>query len=295
MSAVAQAPSQRRAAAIIIGYALREAARRRVLVVVAALTAAFLVLYALGAAFAFEEAGEFGGGFTDGIDDRALTGATLQGLAMFATLFLGAIIATFLTMGVVRGDAETGMLQPLVARPANRATILVARTAGAAVVSFSYVVVVYALTVAIMAATGDWTPDRPLAAALLLGLAVVVVTCISMLASVWLTATAQGIAVLMIYGGGITAGLLGQIGDALGSETLEDISELTSWLLPFEAIYQAALYELTSATGGITGFVLSLGPFGGAREGGADLLLWSIIYVAALLAIAIRGFRNRDL
>ena len=162
MSAVAQAPGQRRAAAIIIGYALREAARRRVLVVVAALTVAFLVLYALGAAFAFEEAGEFGGGFTDGIDDRTLTGATLQGLAMFATLFLGAIIATFLTMGVVRGDAETGMLQPLVARPANRATILVARTAGAAVVSFSYVVVVYALTVAITAATGDWTPDRPL-------------------------------------------------------------------------------------------------------------------------------------
>ena len=66
-------------------------------------------------------------------------------------------------------------------------------------------------------------------------------------------------------------------------------------MLPFEAIYQAALYELTAATGGITGFVLSLGPFGGAREGGAELLLWSIIYVAALLAIAIRGFRSSDL
>ena len=295
MSATAVPPTQARAAAIIVRHALREAARRRVLLVVAALTVAFLVLYALGAAFAFEEAGDFGEGFTDGLDDRELTGATLLGLAMFATLFLGAIVATFLTMGVVRGDAETGMLQPLVARPADRATILIARTAGAAAISLGYVVVVFALTVAITAATGDWTPDRPVGAGLLLGLAVVVVACISMFASVWLTSTAQGIAVLMIYGGGITAGLLGQIGDALGSGTLEDLSELTSWVLPFEAIYQAALYELTADTGGVTGFVLSLGPFGGARDGGADLLLWSIIYVAALLAIAIRGFRTRDL
>ena len=46
---------------------------------------------------------------------------------MFATLFLGAVLAVFLTIGVVRGDAETGLLQPLVVRPLGRATMLVAR------------------------------------------------------------------------------------------------------------------------------------------------------------------------
>ena len=30
------------------------------------------------------------------------------GLAMFAILFLGAVLAVFLTLGVVRGDAERG-------------------------------------------------------------------------------------------------------------------------------------------------------------------------------------------
>ena len=52
---------------------------------------------------------------------------------MFATLFLGAVLAVFLTVGVVRGDAETGLLQPLVVRPLGRGTMLVARWAGAAV------------------------------------------------------------------------------------------------------------------------------------------------------------------
>lgn len=294
MTATATPPSQARAAAIVVSYALRETVRRRVLVVVAGLTVAFLVLYALGAAFAFKETNGLGG-FARDLDDRTLTGATLEGLAMFATLFLGATLATFLTMGVVRGDAETGMLQPLIARPASRATILIARAAGAGAVAATYVVVVYAVTVAITAVAGDFTPDRPIAAGLLLALAVLTVTAISIVASIWLTSTAQGIAVLMTYGGGITAGLLGQIGDTLGSESLEDVSVATSWALPFEAIYQSALYELTADTGGLTGFALSLGPFGGARTGGLGLVVWSFVYVALLLGLAVWGFRRRDI
>ena len=43
---------------------------------------------------------------------------------MFATLFLGAVLAVFLTLGAVRGDAERGLLQPLVVRPIGRTTLL---------------------------------------------------------------------------------------------------------------------------------------------------------------------------
>lgn len=288
--AAAVPPTQPRAAAIIVRHALREAVRRRVLLVVAALTAAFLVLYAVGAHFAFDESTGFqAGGVT--VRDRALTGATLLGLAMFATLFLGAVLATFLTMGVVRGDAETGMLQPLVARPSNRATILLARIAGAAAISAAYVVAVLTITVAI----GDWSPDRPIAAGALLAGGVVVVAFISLLASVWLSATAQGIAVLMIYGGGITAGLLGQVAEAINSDPLAKISEVVSWVLPFEAVYQNALHDLTVDTGGLAGLVINLGPFGGGHAGGLGLLLWSFAYLAGVAALAVWGFSRRDL
>ena len=294
MSAVATPPSQGRAAAVIVRHALHEAIRRRVLAVVLALTAAFLILYAVGTHFAFDDAKGFATG-TVSVHDQALTGATLLGLAMFATLFLGAVLATFLTMGVVRGDAETGMLQPLVARPANRSTILLARIAGAAAISAVYVLIVYAASVAITSAIGHWTPDRPFAAGGMLALAVVVIAFISLVASVWLSATAQGIAVLMTYGGGLTAGLLGQIGDALDSDPLQTIADWVSWALPFEAIYQSALHALTADTGGVTGILLNLGPFGGGKDGGAVLLAWAVAYLTALAALAVWGFRRRDL
>ena len=118
---------------------------------------------------------------------------------------------------------------------------------------------------------------------------------ISLVASVWLTSTAQGIAVLMTYGGGLTAGLLGQIGESLDSQSLEDISVFVSWALPFEAIYQAALHALTSDTSGLAGIVINLGPFGGGRGGGVGLLAWTVIYLTALAALSVWGFQRRDL
>jgi hypothetical protein len=130
-----------------------------------------------------------------------------------------------------------------------------------------------------------------------LGLAagVVVIAAISLLAAVFLSATAQGIAVLMIYGAGLTAGLLGQIGHALDSHTLKSIARVATWAVPFEALYQAALHALVSNTTGLTGAVLQLGPFGGAQSGGIVLVLWSALYIGVVLAIATAAFGRRDL
>ena len=57
-----------------------------------------------------------------------MAAATLLGLAMFATLFLGTVLAVFLTLGAVRGDAERGLLQPLLVRPVRAARCCSAAT-----------------------------------------------------------------------------------------------------------------------------------------------------------------------
>ena len=48
------------------------------------------------------------------------------------------------TIGAVRGDAETGLLQPLVVRPLGRTAYLGGRFLAAASVAMAYVAVVYA-------------------------------------------------------------------------------------------------------------------------------------------------------
>jgi ABC-type uncharacterized transport system YnjBCD ATPase subunit len=102
---------------------------------------------------------------------------------------------------------------------------------------------------------------------------IVIVAAVSLLGSVYLSSTANGIAVFMVFGAGLVAGLLGQIGEGIGSGTLKQIGHTAAWFVPFEALYQSGLHALTADTGGLTGFA----------------------YLALLAAAAVAGFRRRDL
>lgn len=284
-----------RSAAAVVALSVQEGIRRRVFLAVLVLTLAFLALYALGAHFAFKDVDEFAAGETQILDPHAFTGATIFGLAMFATLFLGAVLAVFLTLGVVRGDAESGLLQPIVVRPIGRTTMLLARFAGAALLSAAYVIVVYLAAWAITKATGDWSPDHLLGPALGLALGVAIIAALSLLASTLLSVTAQGIVVFMVFGAGLTAGLLAQIGNAINSDSLHTIGRVASWTLPFEGLYAASLHALISNTSGLTGVVLQLGPFGGSEAAGPGLIAWAFLYLLGVLALAAFVFSRRDL
>ncbi len=282
---------------VVAAYAVQESLRRRVFTVVLILTAAFLALYGWGASLAFDEVTSFSGEGEPGnpVDARVVAGSTIFGLAMFSTLFLGAVLAVFLTLSAVRGDAERGLLQPLVVRPVGRTQMLAGRFVAAAGVCAAYVAVVYLVAMLITGAVGGWWPDRVLAPGLALAAAVVVIAAIALLGSVFLSATANGIGVFMVFGAGLAAGLLGQIGEALSSNRLEDVAEVAAWLLPFEALYQSGLDGLTADARGFTNFAVSLGPFGGADEGGPLLWLWAVVYVGLLGLAARAGFARRDL
>jgi Cu-processing system permease protein len=281
---------------IVVGYSLRESLRRRVFLVVLVLTVVFLGLFALGTNEAFDVAERqySDQGFVP-VDERELIGATMFGLSMFGTLFLGAVLAAFLTLSTVRGDAERGLLQPLVVRPIGRSTLLAGRFAAAALVCGAYVILVYAGALVIAWQIGDWTPDRIVEPAVQLAAAAAVIAALSLLGSVFLTSTANGIAVFMVFGAGLVAGLLGQIGEALSSETLQNVARTASWVLPFEALYQDGLAAITADSRGLTGLALSLGPFGGAQAAGPFLWPWTLAWVLLVGGAALQAFARKDL
>lgn len=273
-------------------FTIREAVRRRVFVVVALLTVAFLVLYGLGCWQVFDVSDEIG---FSGVDGDVVAGSTLFGLSMFGTLFLGVVLAIFLTLGAVRGEADRGLLQPLVVRAVSRETLLAARLLAAVAVCTAYVLVLYFGAMVLTAAIGGWWPDRILAPGIALALGVAIVAALSLSGSVVLSSTASGIATFMAFGAGLIGGLLGQLGEALGSSTLEDVSDVATWALPFEALYQDGLSELTAETAGAARFVIELGPLGGADPAGAVLWLWAVSYLAAISAAGLWAFRRADL
>ncbi|MEA2508260.1 MAG: type transport system permease protein [Actinomycetota bacterium] len=281
----------------IARHTIRECVRRRVFLVTPVATIGFLGLYAIGNHFAFSH---IGGGTTTGfagslVDQRALAGSTLVGLGMFMTLFLASSLGIFLTFSTIRGDAEQGVLQPLVVRPVARWGVVVGRFVGASVICAAYAAFLYLGTVLITWVIGSWAPSPLLLPGIAMTAAVEVVIALSLLGSTMLTALPNGIAMFMLYGAGLLGGLLGQLGKVLSSPSLETTGRITSWALPYEALYQAGLNYLTAGATGLTRVVVRLGPLGGATSGGPLLGLWAVIYVVGVGLGCIALFGRRDL
>lgn len=276
-------------------YAIQESVRRKVFLVVLILSIAFLALFAWGTSAAFDEVQQNLDVGESPLRAAELAGGILLGLAMFAVLFLGAVLAVFLTLGAVRGDAERGLLQPILVRPVSRWAVIAGRFAAAAAVCGTYVVVMFVAAAAITRWTGDWWPDRVIVPAIGLAGAVMLIAALAVLGSVFFSGTANGIAVFMLFGGGLVGGLLGQIGDAINSGRLERAGTITSWGLPFEALYQNSLYGITADAEGFERVIVNLGPFGGAQAGGPGLWLWAAAYLVIVAALATWAFSRRDL
>ena len=73
------------------------------------------------------------------------------------------------------------------------------------------------------------------------------------------------------------------------------MADVVSWVLPFEALYQAALAAITADTVGFTRLAINLGPFGGAEEAGPLLWPWALAYLALVGVGASAAFARRDL
>jgi ABC-2 type transport system permease protein len=158
-----------------------------------------------------------------------------------------------------------------------------------------YVLILYAAVLGIVQIAGHRGPDRVLGPGLALVAGVVILVALSLLGSVLLSAVANGIAMFMVFGAGLVAGLLTTIGTALGSHPLQTIAHDLSLALPFEGLYQAGLHALAADQTGFTGVLINLGPFGSSRAGGLGLDLWALAYLGIVAAVATFGFSRRDL
>lgn len=280
---------------VIARHTFKECSRRRIFLIVPLITVGFVALYSLGAHYAFKSAEGTIQTERALVDATSLAGSTLVGLSMFVTLFLTSSLAIFLTFSAVRGDAEAGVLQQLVVRPVARWGLLAGRFVGASLLCSAYSLVLNLSCVLATGIIGGWWPNPFLVPGLALMAAVIVVVALSLLGSIFLSSLPNGIVMFMIFGAGLLGGLLAQLGEVIGSPALRSTGRVTSWLLPFEALYQAGLNSLTSGATGLTRVIVQLGPLGGAQEGGARLPLWTLAYLLVVSAAALAAFARKDL
>jgi ABC-type transport system involved in multi-copper enzyme maturation permease subunit len=271
-----------------------EALRRRVLLVLVLLAAIAVGLTTWGVATLVDSARREG---ATEVDVKLVVSQVLIFIA-FMFGFVLVMTAAFFGSPAIATDLESGVAQAMLARPLARASYLMGRWLGLAVVIVGYAAISGLAAIgAVGLVSGYLPPDPFLPVAYLAGQALVLLS-LTVLLSTRLPPIAGGAIAVVAYGLAWTAGVLGKIGDVVGTSALVTASEASRFLLPTDALWQGVVYGLEPSfvvNAGSGQFVAEGSPFFASAPPPLALIAWSVIWVVIVLNLAVVLLRRREL
>jgi Cu-processing system permease protein len=270
-----------------------EAIRRRILLAAFILGVAFLVLYGTGFFFMQEQWRSGATGFmNDVIRKQFYTFLIIAGL--YAVNFLGAIMGAILSADTLAGEIASGTVQALAAKPVRRVEIVLGKWLGFAGLLGLYLLLMAGGVAAISyGLTGFSLPNLVGGVALIYFGALLVMT-ITLACSSRISTLATGGVVFGLYGIGFIGGWVEQFGAFLQNQTAVNVGIISSLLIPSDALWRRAAFEMTPPLGQALGFA-SGGPFITTSVPSPLMIVYAGLYIVVAVALTVRQFSRRDL
>ncbi|GGR35707.1 ABC transporter permease [Deinococcus ruber] len=285
---------------LISELSLREALRKRLVLVLVVLSALFIGFYLFGI-FRLQatlDARAVDAGLDAG-PRRGLGGASVAFAALFGMYlvsFLSSLMSVLSTVGAVSGDLESGVMQSIIARPVSRAQLVLGRWLGFTIVNVVYVALLSAaLLLGVRLITG-FLPPQPVQAVSLMLLGVTLLTSLTVLGSTLFSTLSNGIGVFVLYGLGFAGGIMSSVGQIANTPTLTSLGRVANVLMPTNALWLGASYYLQSDTlRQFNELARGANPFLSTTPLGAGLVIWTAVYAVLVLLLGVLAFRRRDL
>lgn len=224
--------------------------------------------------------------------------AILSILMAYLFSFVIAFAAIALAAPAISSDVENGTLLPILARPISRGAIVVAKTVALASISGAYAALSILGEFAAIRWLNGYLPPHPFAAAFYLALLAAVMVVFGVVLSTRMSAIAASIAGIGAFGVAWIGGIAGSIGQAIGNTTLVHAGTATALLLPTDAMWRFAVYYLEPVAI-VAGFSQNPanwpGPFLVTAKEPTSMLVWTLCWIVALVAISARSFKTRDI
>jgi ABC-type transport system involved in multi-copper enzyme maturation permease subunit len=273
----------------VAALTLQEAARRRVLRSLAALTLVLLLLSAWG----FTRLDAELAGFTSG--ENLVFASTVVNLVMFGLSLIAALGTAFLAGPTLAGEVESGIALAMLARPVRRSAVLVGKWLGLVVFGGGFVALAGLAEILIVRVTLDYWPPHPvIGLALLAGQTTVLLTLGLMLSTV-ISPMASGIVAVGLFGATWIAGIVGSVGETLNNDGVVRVGEVSRMLLPTDGLWRGAMHAFQESDLLARFPAFQGSPFLSLTPLTASYLAWAGLWVALVLGLAILSFRRRDL
>lgn len=278
----------------IAALTLREASRRKLLIAVGLIT--LLIIPLMGWGFSRIPTLPCHGGCGPGVIRGVEAGLLILVAYMFS--FVIAIAAPFLAAPSIAGDVESHVLLGMLPRPLRRTDLVVGKWLGLTFLVSAYTVLTCGLQFfAVWVAVGYVPPHPILTTLFIVGEAVSLLT-LALLGSTRLAPITCGILAVILFGVTWIVGVAGQIGAAFGNTVLANIGTASSLLLPTDGLWRGAIFNLEPvsilAVANSARRVASADPFTVGSPPTTPYVVWAVLWIAAVLALAVRSFSTRE-
>ena len=274
---------------------IREAARRRTLWVLVALTIFSVAITGWGTERLASLAR------ADGVAELQIQVGVSQVLILVAFMFsfVLAMTAAFLGAPAIASDLESGVALALLARPIRRADLVLGRWLGLTAVVAGYAVVSGLLEIAIVGILTGHTPPEPWIAVAFLAAQATVLLSTALLLSTRLPAVASGAICVVLFGLTWMAGVFAGIGRVFGVDALVAVAQASRWLFPSDGLWRGVIYGLEPplVVLGATRFgaAADANPFYAASPPPVGFVAWSVVWVALVIGLAVWSMDRREI
>lgn len=275
---------------ILARMTFREAIRRRIVLTGLVLGLCFLIIFSIGFRMIYSAAYRASGDTinrviqTEGVNVLVLMG-------LYAVTFLSIAMGALLGADTLAGEIASGTIQTLASKPVRRADIVLGKWLGFAELLALYSVLMSGGTVLSVLLQSGYTPPNLLKGVSLIYLEAVLIMTISLAFSSAIPGLATGGVVFGLYGLAFIGGWIEQFGSLLNNQTAIKVGIVTSLIIPSEALWRRASYEMQTPLAG----ALGMSPFGTISVPSTAMLVYAILYLVIALIAAINTFQKRDI
>ena len=275
---------------------LLEAARRRILWILAGVTVLSVVLtaWAIGQITALSTAqGNTAIQIALGISQVLI-------LAAFMFSFVLAMTAAVLAAPAIGADIESGIAQAIFARPIRRSDVVLGRWLGLAVVVAAYALAAGLGEIGAVRLASGYGPPDPLGSVAYLAAQAIVLMTFTLVLSTRLPTIAAGAVSIVAFGLGWMAGVLGGVGAYFGVAALGTAADVSHALLPTDLLWRGVVFALEPpavilALAGRGARIFQANPFFASSPPEPAAVAWSVAWVGLALGIAIALLRRREI
>ena len=272
---------------LMAGITFREAARKKILWTALLAGLGFLVVFGIGLRF---QVGDLQNSQVPPFLRYQVISAMLI-IGLYTVDLLAVVMTTLTSVDTISGEITSGTIHAIATKPLHRWEILIGKWLGFVLMTAVYVAILFGGAVAEGYYFGGVMAQHPVRGGLLVFLECIVALSVTFMFGTWFSTLTSGVITLGLLGVAFLGGWLEQMSGFTEGSRLAMVGILTSLIMPSEALWRRAAFEMESPLSG----ALQFSPFSDVSIPSGAMVGYACVYLIIALAIAVYHFGDRDL